>query len=565
MIVGLDMGGTHVDAVIISEGKILNTVKKPRNRDNIFKSIEDSLDTLLEGYDKSEIRRINLSTTISTNAIVEDRVAAVGMIIQSGPGLPHDFLACGDENVFISGYVDHRGTVVEANKKDEIYNGIKVFEAKDIDSFALVSKFSTRNPSHELEIRDILKKELVSKGKGEIGYISMGHSMSGKLNFPRRVFTSYLNSAVHSTFNEFATSIKDYMAREGIEAPIFVLKADGGTMSLEATENKPVETILSGPAASFMGINAMLASDEDAILLDIGGTTTDIFFLAQGLPLFEPLGIQIGKYKTLVRAIYSVSIGLGGDSSIRIDDGRLAIGPERKDRPYAYGGKFASPTDAMIVLDLIEDSNDQEKARAHEIMESLGQELKLSAREMAGLVLETMADMIGNKLDELLELINSQPVYTIEELLHGEEIRPKLLNIIGGPAKVLAPLLEEKLDLPCHYPKSYQVANAIGAALAKTTTEINMLVDTAKGSLAVPELEIYEKVGKNYRLDQARARAKDLVRESALKLGAEEDEIEAEIVEESSFNMVRGFYTSGQNIRIKAQVKPGLVYKMEEI
>ncbi len=124
-------------------------------------------------------------------------------------------------------------------------------------------------------------------------------------------------------------------------------------MSLEAAEEKPVETILSGPAASFMGINAMLDTDKDAILLDIGGTTTDIFFLANGVPLFEPLGIQIGEYKTLVRAIYSVSIGLGGDSSIEIVGGKIKIGPERKGRPYAYGGPVATPTDAMLVLGLI--------------------------------------------------------------------------------------------------------------------------------------------------------------------------------------------------------------------
>ena len=190
----------------------------------------------------------------------------------------------------------------------------------------------------------------------------MGHSLSGKLNFPRRVFTSYLNSAVYDTFNGFSTSIRKSMKQEGIDAPLFILKADGGTINLATAEEKPVETILSGPAASFMGLNAMIKTYKDAILLDIGGTTTDIFFLADGVPLFEPLGIKIGDYKTLVRAIYSVSIGLGGDSSIEVEDVhlkdglediKLKIGPNRAGYPYALGGPKPTPTDAMIVLGLI--------------------------------------------------------------------------------------------------------------------------------------------------------------------------------------------------------------------
>lgn len=564
MIVGLDMGGTHVDAVIIENGKIINTVKKPTDRNNLFKSIQNTLEELLKGYDKSKINRINLSTTVSTNAIVENTTSPVALIIQSGPGLPHDFLACGEENVFISGYVDHRGTVVENFNAEEVEDAIKLFKEKGIDSYAVVSKFSTRNPSHELEIKKIIRYAQNDEGnaQNDSKHITMGHTMSGKLNFPRRVFTSYLNSAVSSTFNDFANSIKKYMEIENINAPIFVLKADGGTMSLQASEEKPVETILSGPAASFMGINAMLGTNEDAILLDIGGTTTDIFFLADGIPLFEPLGIQIGKYKTLVRAIYSVSVGLGGDSSIHIVDGKIKIGPQREGRPYAYGGLVATPSDAMIVLELIENQNSNEKARAYSSMESLGKQLNLSADDVANLILDTMGDMIKEKVDELLHKINSQPVYTIKELLHGKKIQPKLINIIGGPAKALSPILKEKFKLPCNYPENYEVANAIGAALAKTTTEINMIVDTAKGILSVPELEIYENVSKNYSLDLAREKALDLVKKSALSLGAKEDEFEAEIVEESSFNMVRGFFTSGQNIRIKAQVKPGLIYKM---
>lgn len=566
MIVGIDMGGTNIDGVIIDNSKIIKTIKKPTDRNDLLGTIWTTLKELLDGYDRTKIERINLSTTISTNAIVEDKVSAVGMIIEPGPGMPYDTLACGEENVFISGYIDHRGNIVKDLNLSEIRESLRSLGEKNIKDFAVVSKFSTRNPEHEKRI----KEEIIRFIQYDTPFITMGHTMSGKLNFPRRVYTSYLNSAVHSTFKEFAKSIEDSMEKEGITAPVFILKADGGTMSLSIAEEKPVETILSGPAASFMGISALLSTDKDAVLLDIGGTTTDIFFLADGVPLFEPLGIEIGEYKTLVRAIYTVSIGLGGDSAIMINNENLKIGPIREGKPYAFGGPMPTPTDAMVLLGLmddeihnyVQDDIKSVKERAKDAMAVLGKEINAEPEKMAEMVLDKMGDIIWNKVHSILEEINSKPVYTIKELLYGKKIEPKLINIIGGPAKVLAPILKEKFNLPCHYPKSYEVANAVGAALSRPTTEITMHVDTYKKVLSVPELELYEKVSSGFNLKNARERALELVKRSALNMGATEEEIEAEIVEESSFNMVRGFYTTGKDIRVKAQIKPGLIHQM---
>lgn len=552
MIVGLDMGGTHIDGVIIRNGEVIQTVKKPTDRDDLFTSIWTALEELLDGYNKEEIKRINLSTTVSTNAIVEDKTSSVGMIIQSGPGLPHDFLACGDENVFISGYVDHRGKVVDDLNSAEIKTAIDSFENKGIEAYGVVTKFSTRNPNHELRIQELFNK------KNNLP-VTTGHKMSGKLNFPRRVFTSYLNSAISSTFQEFANHMKKSLEKENIDAPLFILKADGGTMNIQTAEEKPVETILSGPAASFSGLTGMLPSKEDAVLLDMGGTTTDFFFLADGVPLFEPLGIKIGEYETLVRSVYSVSIGLGGDSTINVINNTLQIGPKRAGYPMAFGGPKPTPTDAMVYLGLMDDGD---KQKAMQAMEALGKKLDLSAEETATLVLETVAEIIKDKITELLAKINSHPVYTIKELLDGKKIEPKVIQIIGGPAKVLAPILKKKMELPTHYPGNYQVANAIGAALAKTTTEISMLVDTSQGILSVPEMGIYEKVRRHYSLADARKQVLKLLEESALAMGADKENLEMEIIEESSFNMVDGFRTTGKNIRIKAQVKPGLIHEL---
>lgn len=549
MIVGLDMGGTHIDAIIMQDAHVIKVVKKPTDYDNIFHSIWTTLKALLQDVDYTAIKQINLSTTISTNAIVENKTAKVGMIIQTGPGLPNEHVAVGNENVFIQGYTDHRGQVVKKIDLNEIDAAVEGFNAKQIDHVAIVTKFSTRNPTTELAVAELISTYFRQ--------VTLGHKLSGKLNFPRRINTAYLNAAICDTFGRFSNNVRLSLEKEGIQASVSVLKADGGIMSLNAAEDRPVETILSGPAASLMGIQAMVDTNRDAVLLDIGGTTTDIFFLADGIPLFEPIGIQIHKYKTLVRSIYSVSMGLGGDSGMTVEGKKLKIGPRRLGKPFALGGPMATPTDAMIVLGLL-DIGDQ--ARAEEALAQLATDLGLGTREFANTVLNTMARMIKKRVDELLIEINSKPVYTVEELLHGKKLVPQSVNMIGGPAKVLAPRLEREFNVPCHYPQHYEVANAIGAALAKTTTEINLIADTSRGTLSVSERGVYERIPRHYSVSSARQRALELLTEHALFMGADASDLESEIIEESVFNRIDGFQTSGQNIRIKAQVKPGLRY-----
>ena len=551
MIVGLDMGGTHIDGVLIHQGEIMKVTKSPTDPSNMLESILEALKHLLAGQDPSQIERIILSTTICTNAIVENKTDPVGMIIECGPGLDNDFLRCGRENIFISGYIDHRGREVSPIRIEEIKEAVRTFKDQSISALAVVGKFSVRNGDHELKIFDLLKDEFFP--------VTLGHTLSGKLNFPRRVFTAYYNSAVYNTYQKFCESIQRAMQKENIKAPVYVLKADGGTMSITASRQFPVNTILSGPAASIMGGQAFLKTSQDAIFLDIGGTTTDISFLAEGVPLLEPLGIKIAGYPTLVRALFSVSIGVGGDSKVRVEDQKLAIGPERLDRPKALGGKCATPTDAMIVLGLL-DIGDRNKAFL--AMKEIGDKLNLSAEAAAKMVLDQMVHMIYVKVDELLSDLNSRPVYTVRELLYGKKIKPKLVQVIGGPAQALAPIIAEKFSLPCSYPKLYEAANAVGAALARPTSEITMYVDTAQGTLSVPEMGLYERVSSSYSLEDAKKRVTALIKEQAKQLGARDDEIQAELVEESSLNIVRGFYSSGKNIRVRAQIKPGLIYRL---
>ena len=546
MIIGLDVGGTNIDAVIIKSREIIRKVKRPHDKTNLLSSILNVIDELLKGYDKNSIRRINLSTTVSTNAVVKRELSKVGMIIQSGPGLNLESMKFRGDVRFIKGSIDHRGRVVKDLDLEEIEQTIEKFKDQDIEMCGIITKFSTRNSTHEKEIEQLTKDDFK--------FTTTGHSISGKLNFPRRINTTYLNSSVHDVFNIFVKDIKTSLERRNIRASIYILKADGGTMSLETAQRNPVETILSGPAASFMGINALLPKDKDGIFIDIGGTTTDIFFLVDGLPVFEPLGIKIDHYKTLVRSIYSVSMPLGGDSSIYIEEGELNI---------RSGGKgLATPTDAMVFLNLIDEGDEK---RAEFMMKKLSDELDISPKEVAKLVLNTMGDIIKEKTDEILNELNNKTVYTVKEVLHERRIEPEFINIVGGPAKNLAPVIESKFNLSCDYPENYQVANAIGAALAKPTMDITLNADTQRNVLSIPELGIYKEIRGIYNLERAKKQAIELLKEKMRETysNIRIDEEDFEIIEANSFNMVDGFYKTGENIRVTAQVKPGLIYRLK--
>ncbi|MBC7332632.1 MAG: hydantoinase/oxoprolinase family protein, partial [Synergistetes bacterium] len=362
--IGLDVGGTNVDAVIVNEGEIIEKVKIPIEDKDLSGPVWTALSKLIKKISKDRLTHINLSTTIATNAIVENKLEPVGMIIESGPGIDPSYFACGEENFFLSGYIDHRGIEVKAFDENEVYKAKEAFLRKEIKLCGVVTKFSVRNPVHEVKVEKLLNNEFQ--------FISLGHKLSGKLNFPRRVHTTYLNSAIYPPFKRFYEGIKKALERERIYAEVNILKADGGTMKLEKVLEFPVYTILSGPAASILGALALVRPNEDGILMDIGGTTTDISFVADGTPLLEPFGIEIERYKSLVRSLYSFSIGLGGDSKVQIINGKIKIGPEREGPPKALGGPSPTPSDALITLGVLNFGN---KTQAIEGIKELAQKL----------------------------------------------------------------------------------------------------------------------------------------------------------------------------------------------
>jgi N-methylhydantoinase A len=546
MILGIDVGGTHTDAVLIDNFKIRKKVKVPT--DNVLNSLLHVATTILATEDPAKLWRVVLSTTLSTNAIVQDKIKKVGMVIASGPGLPPALLTVPQNTCFVAGYVNHRGIIATDIEVGEIQDVGAKLSREGIDHLGVVGKFSTRNPDQELKIAGILSRHFQ--------HASLGHRMSGHLNFRRRIATTYLNSAIWDLYQRFVRDVLQFVHRQGITVPIYILKADGGTFDVAKSADYPAQTILSGPAASIMGVLSMAKCNEDAIALDIGGTTTDIAIFADGIPLLENLGVTIEGHKTLIRGLRTKSIGLGGDSTVRCEDGKLMIGPQREGPAAALGGPFPTLTDAMIVLNLTTIGSQDKAVTA---LEPVARQLAKSIEETAQHVFEEACEKIVAAVRSFIEEINNQPVYTIHEMLAGRNISPKTLYVVGGPAAAMANPLGRRLACTAIIPAHAEVANAIGAALARTTAELTILANTERRLLTVGEEGTQISIPSGFTAEEAIAVGRKRLREKAMAMGATAEDLAIEVIENQEFNMVRDSYRVGKNIRVKVQIKPGLI------
>ncbi len=548
MLLGLDVGGTHTDAVLIDNSRVIKYHKAVTDHENLAGSIIDAIGSITGDIDTSGIERINLSTTLSTNAIVQERVDDVGVIVSSGPGIDPENFRIGNSYFALPGSIDHRGSEIKGIDSGSLKRVVEECRYRNINVYAVVTKFSTRNPRQE----NLIEKELGHT----VDFVTLGHTISGQLSFPRRITTAYYNSAVWRTYNNFARSIRKGIEELGIESETNILKADGGTMPFNISLNLPVESILSGPAASIMGILALCNIKEDAIVLDIGGTTTDISIFSSGSPLLEREGIVIKERPTLIRALNNRSIGIGGDSLIKSVDGVITVGPEREGPAAADGGSRATLVDA---LNLLGPGSHGDREASRNALSDLASTLALSAEDLSRAAADYAVDRIAREVEAMVEDINNRPVYTIHEMIEGKKIHPEKIFAMGGPAASFSGILKKRFSLDVEVPDNYQVANAIGAALARTTFEIELFADTRKGKMIVPNLKRERPVPESYSLNDAEKDAVELLTEYLEEQNIRADKSSVEITESSSFNMVSGFYSSGKDIRVKCQLKPGVI------
>lgn len=543
MRIGLDVGGTHTDAVLIDRTGIVGTAKVPTDHADLTASVLAALSSVIPAAGGRPISSVNLSTTLTTNAIVEGTTEPTGVFVSAGPGIDPQEHRMGEHYYVIDGSIDHRGAEQERLDPEQLADAADACRKSGIRTYAVVSKFSLRNPAHE--------QQMESRLLGQADFVAAGHRMAGRLNFPRRVATACLNASVWRTFNRFADAVEAGLQSQNAPAQVAILKADGGTMPLAAARTMPVQSILSGPAASILGIAALCDIREDAVLLDIGGTSTDIALFAKGTPLLVPEGISINGRPTLVRAMQADSIALGGDSVLRNSPEGITIGPGRQGPCLALGGPVPTLMDACIVAGV---SAIGDAALAHAGFAAFASEARQEPAAHARSALTVAITAIKRAVEALVAQVNDRPVYTVHEMLHPHRIEPKKLYVVGGPAQVLAGLLADAFGCEVVVPFHAPVANAIGAALARTTAELELLADTGRGIKLIPRLGISEEIDRRYTLDDARRdAAAALCTMSGCASGTD-----VQYLEESSFTMIQGGRATGKDLRVHCQIKPGL-------
>lgn len=570
MLLGLDVGGTFTDAVIIDGHRVVAIAKRRTTKNNLMNGIGEALDAVLEGYDASNIEQVTLSTTVVTNTIVEGKEQPVDLYVVTGPGRNVDDIFPVSP-IYLQGYTDHRGIVVEHTPADAVRGIANMVQARSGTDLAAVSaKFGVRNPQEELSITEELKNTYHT--------ISNGSLLSGSLNFPRRTISAYFNSAVTPVFTVFKENVEDALRARNIVAPLHILKADGGSLPVEHMVSRPVETAFTGPAATVLGLSALgVIGNQHTVALDIGGTTTDISLWKHGRPLMTKNGVSIREYPSAVRSFAVTSVGIGGESVVRFKKGNLTVGPERVGPSVALGGIEPTLGDALIVLGhanygdfnlasrALQDLADAIQAtfQSNNVNISNNQlTLIKTASDVARLILQNALETIQRGVDEVITVENKRPIYVVADIVNPDIFVPEHIVVVGGTAPSLGASIGEYMDLPITIPENAAVANAIGAALALSTIELTAHVDTKRRLLVIPELGIKQQNCTLKRAEQVVERAKEALSEEAFRLGLDTSQ-EIEIISIEDFPVLEGWQSMERLITVKVQLAAGVKHYVE--
>jgi N-methylhydantoinase A/oxoprolinase/acetone carboxylase beta subunit len=331
-IIGIDTGGTYTDAVVIERNahRILTSAKSITTKGDLAVGVglamRDAL-AALEGQAKAEdIKLVSISTTLATNAVVEGHGGMAAAVLI---GFDDDMVArTGIAAAFadmplirIAGGHDHNGDAVADFDRVGLRAALEALKGK-VGAIAIASTFAVRNNAHEVLARDIVGEILGLP-------VTLSSELSSALDAPRRALTAVLNARLVGHIARLIAAVKRAMAGLGVNCPLMIMKGDGALASADSVVNRPIETILSGPAASLMGAK-WLSGLDSFMMSDMGGTTTDVGILENGKPLVAPHGAEVGGWRTMVKAIDVKTIGLGGDSEINIStNGAIEVGPQR--------------------------------------------------------------------------------------------------------------------------------------------------------------------------------------------------------------------------------------------
>ena len=331
-LIGVDTGGTYTDAAVIEANghRVLARAKAITTKGDlsigVTEAINQAVAQLPQGLLPQDIGMVSVSTTLATNAVVEGHGSAVAVVLvgfdarmvertgiaSAFPGLP---IIC------IAGGHDHNGALAQALDLQALQQALDAV-APLVDAFAVASTFAVRNAAHEQAVREHI---VAATGKP----VTLSSELSSSLDAPRRALTATLNARLIARVSTLIEAVQRAMVQLQIQCPLMIVKGDGTLALAETVATRPIETVLSGPAASLVGAR-WLSGLDSFILSDMGGTTTDLGVLQDGRPRVSEQGAEVGGWRTMVRAIDVRTIGLGGDSEIHIGaNGRLGVGPQR--------------------------------------------------------------------------------------------------------------------------------------------------------------------------------------------------------------------------------------------
>jgi N-methylhydantoinase A/oxoprolinase/acetone carboxylase beta subunit len=331
LLIGIDTGGTYTDAVVIDAKRhmILATAKAITTKGNLAVGVSEAMAAAIakvSNFDSSSVAMVSVSTTLATNAVVEGHGSAVGLVLagfdqkmvertglaKSFPNMPL---------LLVKGGHDHNGNEVEKLDVAALETWLKT-TASQVSAFAVASAFAVRNPAHETAIGEMITAQTQLP-------VTLSTQLASALDAPRRAQTAVLNARLISRISDLVKAVKISMAAQFLDCPLMLVRGDGSLAKADVAALRPIETVLSGPAASLIGAQ-WISGQDDFIMSDMGGTTTDVGLLIAGRPKIAAQGAEVGGWRTMVSAIDVKTIGLGGDSEVRIElNGKIELGPQR--------------------------------------------------------------------------------------------------------------------------------------------------------------------------------------------------------------------------------------------
>lgn len=508
---GIDVGGTNTDAVLIDENRrVIAEVKNPTSED-IYEGIMGAVREVLErsSIERKEIRQAMLGTTQCTNAIVERKhLAPIGILRIGAPattGIPpmidwaEDIQKIALGTKIITGGFEYDGKELAEFDEEAAREFFLEMKEKGVKSIAISSVFSTVRQEHEVQAASLCREVM-----GDDVHISISSEI-GSMGLIERENATILNAALYQVAERFTSGFAKSLADEGVtNAQVYLSQNDGTLMTMEYAKKYPILTIACGPTNSIRGAS-YLSKVENAIVIDVGGTTTDIGVIQNGFPRESSLAVTIGGVRTNFRMPDVISIGLGGGSIVReLPDGTVTVGPdsvgyEITKKALVFGGNVMTATDIAVRLGMVSLGES-----------SLAEQISM---ELAQKAMKVICTLVEDAIDAMK--VSSEPMDVI---------------LVGGGSVILPSQLAGAKQV--WKPEHFGIANAIGSAISKVSGTYEQLIN-------------YDELPREEALAQAKADAISL----AVEAGAKEDTVEIIDVEDVPLQ----YYPGNTNrVKIKA-------------